>query len=987
MLINYNTEIIIMKYTVNTYFKEFPDNEKKRNDNIGVYLFKEGVSLPLYCLFSINGNPIEFDLDSSSVSDYQVQGYYDNGDNSVWGDKIRLSGSSCDLVLCLYPNYKLIPSSDANLNSSWENIATTESIYPNAIGINALIPYGIFVFNDDNVFSLPSNGGTQIIEIDTIVSGVYRSSSGVLFTSKDSGSSTITENDVYTGNTVYSFNDKSLNKSLLVRGDQGKKVFAIHARSNNDTTTLNSLKAVMAAGYSSSNSSNAGRPAAPSKYTGRCIPTTSVNQNVWTKYETLDGTKYFSITVNENNIKSYTTLNLLAGYEYTFNLYTYSEEDCDGIIITTSKDELDNLKQTEYFSDQNRVCSGINKTKTYTYVPDKDTLVYIYYFTDATYLGQQTEDNEPDSIKYEYGDIEIVKKSLTKDIVYYENGVESKIHINSISQDIDIPNKIVLTYKTDQTITLPELVSNYEFKEWTTDASRGTVYSTTKSYLVSGLWNELYAQYTVYYKVLVKLIGNDELPENAKPKNGITVVFKNNNKILYSASSDDNGFVSYMLSLSTKTNDDIPDVLSVGINSTDYTLYDNSYTCTINNTTTICISPKNEDLNDTSDKNTTIEKFQSLSAYHIKNKINNSINTDYRTIDGEFKIKVLDPDSVNTYDVFTSVPVVMSDEENIIGSVDICLKSNANDLKLKTINRYSGYYNPIFKDITFYDNYDLDGELPYSNTSFDNDYEDDYGKFGVINNMWIHKVNEDDSTKIVSYLEPYYPLIGQYALDYKDYNLFSSNWDKDYYTKQLDILHSETCDNINSMKNGLCMFGSKYLNTPKVIEIECLDGCEDWNDEWVTDPNGCSGEMMYKEKSNSVEFYFFLKKRILRHFYEKLEPEFKKYIADDKSYGETGLEDDINAYVEKNILKLYKLDKIRVFVKRTKSGIPDNQIENDYTSYINKSNNELIESGFEEINTISMTKISLDDFDRKVVYNLKTQMKEEFGFSFTISKI
>lgn len=986
-----------MKYTVNTYFKEYPDSTKSSlsNEKIGVYLYKDGIDLPLYCLYSENGNPIEFDLDSP-VSSYQIQGHYFDKENNVWGDKIRLTGSSCDIVLCLYQNYKPVPSSDAIINSVWENIATTGSIYPDAIGYSGIVPYGKTKIGDDDdtVFSLPSNGGTQIIEL----CAKFTKPGKLFITDKSEISTTEIDSYAYTGtNTVYSFYDQSLNKGLLVDKTQGRKVFAIHANAKDDgsmITTLNGLKPAITAMSVSSSGSGVSVPPIPPNYRARCIPTKRVNQNIWATYETLDGTKYFSITVNENNTRTFKSLKLLTGYEYTFNLYTHSEENFDGIILATSQEELDNLKSLEDYTDQNRVCSGINKTKTYTYTPTEDTTVYIFYFTDETYLGEEIDEDNPDSIKYEYGDVEVVKKSLTTDITYYENGVESKIHIDSINQDIDIPTKITLTYKNDQTITLPTLTSNASFKGWGSNTPNGTIYNTTDSYSLIKLGSDLYAQYGVDYKVLVKLIGNDQNIENAKPKNGITVVFKNGDTILYSANSNDYGLATYSLTLFKKNDSKIPDTLTIGIQSSIYNLVDpgnsdGSNVCTVNETATIYISPKNEDLDDNSTKNTTIEHFQSLSAYYIKNNINNSTNIEYASTNGgNFKIRVLDPDSVDTYDVFTCNPVVMDNEDNIIGSVDICLKSNANDLKLKTINRYSGYYNPIFKDIMFYDNYDYsDEELPYSNTSFDNDYEDDYGKFGVINNMWIHKVNEDDSTKIVSYLEPYYPLIGQYALDYKDYNLFSSNWDKDYYTKQLDTLHSGSCNNISSMKNGLCMFGSKYLNTPKSIEIECFNGCEDWNDEWVTDPNGCSGEMMYKEKSNSVEFYFFLRKRILRHFYEKLEPEFKKYISDDKSYGETGLEDDINAYVEKNILKLYQLDKIRVFIRRTKSGIPDNQIENDYVSYINKCTNELIESGFEEVNTLSMTKINTDDFDRKVVYNLKTQMKEEFGFSFVISKI
>ena len=58
--------------------------------------------------------------------------------------------------------------------------------------------------------------------------------------------------------------------------------------------------------------------------------------------------------------------------------------------------------------------------------------------------------------------------------------------------------------------------------------------------------------------------------------------------------------------------------------------------------------------------------------------------------DDSFRINILDPDSVNTYDIFTGFPVLMNEnQKNVIGSVDMGIKSDLNDLRLKVINRYS----------------------------------------------------------------------------------------------------------------------------------------------------------------------------------------------------------------------------------------------------------------------------------------------------------
>lgn len=396
------------------------------------------------------------------------------------------------------------------------------------------------------------------------------------------------------------------------------------------------------------------------------------------------------------------------------------------------------------------------------------------------------------------------------------------------------------------------------------------------------------------------------------------------------------------------------------------------------------------------------EKFNEYSVNHIKKMIDKQKNIEddnnvVEYIDNDFSINIQHPDTISVYDIFTCTPVIVNNnQKSVVGSVDVDLKPDVNTLRMKMINRYSGYYNPIFKDVLFFKNINYideekkEQECHFSNTSFDYTYSDDYGKFGIINNMWFHKVN-DSGKDIINTLTPYYPLTGQYALDSKDYNIFSSNWDMYYHTRQLDLINSENCRNVSSMNNGLCMFGSKYLNVPEVIEINGFeqngwDGI--WNEDWITNQDACPGEIMYNEiNNNSVDFYLFLTKRIIRFFKDKLRDEFKKYISGDYSYGIAGIEDDMEEYIKKNILKLYKLEKVRMFVRRTKKGQHNSRIENDYNAYLKEDPNYFMSHGFTEVKTMTMTKINRNDFDRKIVYNLRRGSQEDFGFSFFLRKI
>lgn len=396
------------------------------------------------------------------------------------------------------------------------------------------------------------------------------------------------------------------------------------------------------------------------------------------------------------------------------------------------------------------------------------------------------------------------------------------------------------------------------------------------------------------------------------------------------------------------------------------------------------------------------EKFNEYSVNHIKKMIDKQKNIEddnniVEYIDNDFSINIQHPDTINVYDIFTCTPVIINNnQKSVVGSVDVDLKPDINTLRMKMINRYSGYYNPIFKDVLFFKNLNYideekkEQECHFSNTSFDYTYSDNYGKFGIINNMWFHKVN-DNGKDIINTLTPYYPLTGQYALDLKDYNIFSSNWDMYYHTRQLDLINSENCRNVSSMNNDLCMFGSKYLNVPEVIEINGFeqngwDGI--WNEDWITNQDACPGEIMHNEiNDNSVDFYLFLTKRIIRFFKDKLRDEFKKYISGDYSYGVAGIEDDMEEYIKKNILKLYKLEKVRMFVRRTKKGQHNSRIENDYNAYLKENPTYFMSHGFTEVKTMTMTKINRDDFDRKIVYNLQRGTQEDFGFSFFLRKI
>ena len=265
--------------------------------------------------------------------------------------------------------------------------------------------------------------------------------------------------------------------------------------------------------------------------------------------------------------------------------------------------------------------------------------------------------------------------------------------------------------------------------------------------------------------------------------------------------------------------------------------------------------------------------------------------------------------------------------------------------------------------------------------------------------MYYHKTNILKSNKILSSISPVYPAINEYALGYRDYNVFSSNWDNGYFISQDDLNNSSICSGIGSMKEGLCMFGSKYLNVPDYVFIDTFENGKLFDDRLVLDiGEDMNSEILYKEINNrTVQYNLFIEKRLKRYLKEKLIGIFSKYINKDYSFGNKGtIEDDVEEYIEKNLLKLYKVDKVNMYVKSDRMRVNDKKIENEYLQYVNKDNEVKINNGFQSIyidgnlvlkdSNFIMGKVNTNEFDRTITYNLKPGFKESFGFSVSLKR-
>lgn len=152
--------------------------------------------------------------------------------------------------------------------------------------------------------------------------------------------------------------------------------------------------------------------------------------NKWKTHTAGNGNIYNAITVDANNIFTYTSLFTQKGYKYTIKMHTVSQAGCDGIIISTS---LLNSSASVSTAGIAR-CHGVDAKSTYTYTPTSDGRIYIYFKTDSANLGESHKnyDSRLGFITtydgFTTGDVEIIVESApitTTQVTLERNGATS----------------------------------------------------------------------------------------------------------------------------------------------------------------------------------------------------------------------------------------------------------------------------------------------------------------------------------------------------------------------------------------------------------------------------------------------------------------------------------------------------------------------------------------------------------------------------------
>jgi len=356
--------------------------------------------------------------------------------------------------------------------------------------------------------------------------------------------------------------------------------------------------------------------------------------------------------------------------------------------------------------------------------------------------------------------------------------------------------------------------------------------------------------------------------------------------------------------------------------------------------------------------------------------------------------------------------------------------------RITPIARHAGYYQPTALSILSfrdpYNNIDFDsgatgstgstgsGIIPdeayklkvrdlckWCNTQFNSSDVN----FGQLQNFFYHKVNEQDPSTVLelssdSAFLSLYPLINEIGIDFKDFYTFSSNWEPSYFIKSIDKTLIEDVIGTRSMKEKKSFFGSKYLKVPEEIVLETFVG-DPLVKAAIRQPDLIDGTFMHQDiasvkvnkkviKGNSVRsvrrikkkpsppvvnFYLLIQKRLKEFLFTPIKEEFLKYVNPLFGFGDLEtLDDDVNRYIEENILKLYKVERVDFYTLASRTKTPS-----DFST-AQLTNEQKIAAGLTINDNVSSKTLNTNPFDLKLIYNKRTGFSESFGFSVTIVK-
>lgn len=242
--------------------------------------------------------------------------------------------------------------------------------------------------------------------------------------------------------------------------------------------------------------------------------------------------------------------------------------------------------------------------------------------------------------------------------------------------------------------------------------------------------------------------------------------------------------------------------------------------------------------------------------------------------------------------------------------------------------------------------------------------------FGTVKNLFYHKVNEinvNSVTKLAQTgaFQPVYPLIGEVAIDKRDINIFTSQFEKGYYVRSLSNSLIEEVYGTKSPVVKKSFLASSLMQPSSTLYLtkftsSVTTSLDQLNKLRDTQTNTTQSVLF--ETTDQIFIDFYNEKVLIDELLENgLLQSMKKFVIAAQGFGDLStVEDDAREYAASNLLPLYNIESVSIYVK---------QIKNPSDVASANSIEEVLASNYLQDNNFTFQLHANKPFNMRLIYN------------------
>ena len=231
--------------------------------------------------------------------------------------------------------------------------------------------------------------------------------------------------------------------------------------------------------------------------------------------------------------------------------------------------------------------------------------------------------------------------------------------------------------------------------------------------------------------------------------------------------------------------------------------------------------------------------------------------------------------------------------------------------------------------------------------------------------------------------KPVYPLIDEAPFDLRDMSIFESTWDPGRYRNYLGKSTYELVPGTRSMLEEKNFFGSKVMKTPANITIQKqllystqIPKVFDLSIELYP-----SYEIFWEETDTQIMAVLLLDRSLINYFDANgVGATFNRLLLPDFGTGDKStLADDINNYLELNVVPTFKSNNINVYVKKIKKD------SSTITMVTDLNDHDKIRNGFYILDQVNV--IETEHLQYEFTLTKDPSFDYQISFSYNLTKI